>query len=90
MISVSVVRSGFRPLTGMVPSNIEEVYYYDYSRPLAGIVPQCLPSLARSSSSRPLTGIVLYDYQIKGFFKDSFSPPYGDGTIQAKPNVPHC
>lgn len=64
----------------MVPSNIEEVYYYDYSRPLAGIVPQCLPSLARSSSSRPLTGIVLYDYQIKGFFKDSFSPPYGDGT----------
>ena len=64
----------------MVPSNIEEVNYYDYSRPLAGIVPQCLPSLARSSSSRPLTGIVLYDYQIKGFFKDSFSPPYGDGT----------
>ena len=23
--------------------------------------------------------MVLYDYQIKGFFKE-FSPPYGDGT----------
>lgn len=30
---------------------------------------------------RPLTGMVLYDYQIKGFFKE-FSPPYGDGTFR--------
>lgn len=29
----------------------------------------------------PLTGMVLYDYQIKGFFKE-FSPPYGDGTFE--------
>ena len=29
----------------------------------------------------PLTGMVLYDYQIKGFFKE-FSPPYGDDTSE--------
>lgn len=34
---------------------------------------------------RPLTGIVLYDYQIKGFFKE-FSPPYGDGIKWAMQN----
>ena len=33
----------------------------------------------------PLTGIVLYDYQIKGFFKE-FSPPYGDGIKWAMQN----
>ena len=32
------------------------------------------------NSFRPLTGIVLYDYQIKGFFK-AFSPPCGDCTF---------
>lgn len=41
---------------------------------------------ARASSCfRPLTGIVLYDYQIKGFFKE-VSPPYGDGIKWAMQN----
>lgn len=31
----------------------------------------------------PLTGMVLYDYQIKGFFKE-FSSPYGDGIYTPK------
>lgn len=35
--------------------------------------------MAWQRSFRPLTGMVLYDYQIKGFFKE-FSPPYGDST----------
>ena len=50
-------------------------------RPLAGIV-RLLP-LQRMGVDcfRPLTGMVLYDYQIKGFFKE-FSPPYGDGTMK--------
>lgn len=30
--------------------------------------------------------MVLYDYQIKGFFKE-FSPPYGDGTESGKPTA---
>lgn len=34
------------------------------------------------ASFRPLTGMVLYDYQIKDFFKE-FSPPYGDGTAKS-------
>lgn len=37
--------------------------------------------MAWQRSFRPLTGMVLYDYQIKGFFKE-FSPPYGDGTMR--------
>ena len=35
------------------------------------------------ASFRPLTGMVLYDYQIKGFFKE-FSSPYGDGIYTPK------
>ena len=41
------------------------------------------------ASFRPLTGMVLYDYQIKGFFKE-FSPPYGDSTDITANNILFC
>ena len=54
-------------------------------RPLTGMVSSTTLQARASSCFRPLTGIVLYDYQIKGFFKE-FSPPYGDGIKWAMQN----
>ena len=73
--------SRFRPLTGMVSTATLFLLLLLSFRPLAGIV-RLLP-LQRMGVDcfRPLTGMVLYDYQIKGFFKE-FSPPYGDGTMK--------
>ena len=55
-------------------------------RPLTGMVSSTTLQARASSCFRPLTGIVLYDYQIKGFFKE-FSPPYGDGISEKVTNV---
>lgn len=69
----------FRPLTGMVQNILYRVYMALCFRPLTGIVQHEKNWLHVWINFRPLTGMVLYDYQIKGFFKE-FSPPYGDGT----------
>ena len=83
------MRSFFAPLRGWYQGNNREPDGMASFRPLTGMVPTCVVPSAIRISFRPLTGMVLYDYQIKGFFKE-FSPPYGDSTDITANNILFC
>lgn len=79
----------FSPPTGMVPKRLIWEALLARLRPLTGMVPTATQMPPCFSGFRSLTGMVPNTQQ-HGGTRLWFSPPYGDGTIQAKPNVPHC
>ena len=76
----------FRPLTGMVPEIMSNTLTRYRFRPLTGMVPGIVQRPRGITSFRPLTGMVLWMPR-KQDCPPSFSPPYGDSTLNISQNI---